>query len=71
MVGYMIRFDRGDGVNDSFGLIKKSFEKMLGAPRFEPEQLKRTVRPLAEFYGALYISLDIFKRLPWIKRRDR
>ena len=55
----MIRFDRGDGVNDSFGLIKNSFEKMLGAPRFEPEQLKRTVRPLAEFYGALYISLDI------------
>ena len=56
---HLYRINWGDRVNDGNELIKKSFEKMLCAPRFEPELLKRTLRPLAKAYGAVSVCLDV------------
>jgi len=46
-------------LNENFKLIKQAYEKIANAGKFDPEVMRKAVRPLAEAYGASVITIKV------------
>ncbi len=54
----MVRY-WGDRLNDNFKLIKQAYDKISNIGKFDAEEFRKAVKPLAEAYGAAIITIEL------------
>ena len=54
----MVRY-WGDGLNDNFKLIKQAYDKAAAINKFDEDELRRAIKPIAEAYCAAQITIEI------------